>query len=188
MAKITERQKSNIIAKWNTGQYTKTQLGKLYKTSEANIRKMCENKEPENAHIVEAQLYLENVKKCEKSAIEVNEINKAVEYRLKKVYSTDNKTVKVYDTSFKILDKINSILEGGKVTEKINKGDGIQQFEPRELNADDALKLSSAVDKISLTTNVNTRFSTAIQLNNSPKEEEEFKRVTIMRRSDSTNG
>jgi len=157
MAKLTDRQKVNLIAKWKTGQYEKVQLAKTYKVSESYVRKVIGKIEPLNSDIVEASLILEKAKKCDNSAIEVNEINKAVEYRLKKEYADDKKRVRVYDTSFEILDTINGILKKGTIEEKINKGDGLQQFEPRELNADDALKMANAVDKISQTTNVNER-------------------------------
>lgn len=156
MAKLTDRQKINLIAKWKTGQYTKVQLAKAYKVSESYVRKTIGEIPAENADIVEASIILEKAKKCDKSAIEVTAINQAVEYRLKREYSDDNKRVRVYDTSFEILDTINGILKKGTVTEKINKGDGVQDFEPRDINADDALKMANAVDKISQTTNVNS--------------------------------
>lgn len=44
MAKLTDRQKNNIIAKWNTGSYTKTQLAKFYKVDESTIRKVINGK------------------------------------------------------------------------------------------------------------------------------------------------
>lgn len=155
--KLTDRQKVNLIAKWKTGQYTKVQLAKAYKVSESYVRKTIGEIKPENADIVEAAIILEKAKKCDKSAIEVTAINQAVAYRLKKEYSEDNKKVRVYDTSFKILDTIDGILKKGTIEEKVSKGDGIQQFEPRDINADDAVKLATAVDKISVTTNVNQR-------------------------------
>lgn len=30
MAKLSDRQKKNILAKWHTGEYSKTDLAKLY--------------------------------------------------------------------------------------------------------------------------------------------------------------
>lgn len=159
MAKLTDRQKNNLIAKFKTGTYTNIELAKKYKISESMVRKITKGINKENSHIVEAGVVLENAKKCEKSAIEIKEIDNAIKYRLEKEYSDDNKRLRVYDASFKILDKVNDILEKGKVPEKVNKGDGIQQIEEREINASDAEKLANAVDKISVTTNVNQRHS-----------------------------
>ncbi len=165
MAKLTDRQKAYLIAKWNTGQYTKKDLAKTYKISDVMVGKIVGKEEPLHTDIVEASLLVEKAKKFDKSSTEVREINNAVEYRLKKEFSDDNKRVRVYDTSFEILDTINGILKKGTIEEKINKGDGLQQFEPREINADDALKMANAVDKISHTTNVNTANS-QVQVNN----------------------
>lgn len=167
MAKLSDRQKNNIIAKWKTGQYTKSALAKTYKVDEKTIRNITENIEPKNADFVEATLMLEKVKKSELSPIEITEIDKAVKYRLEKEFSEDNKRVRIYDTSFKILDVIDGILKKGKVEEKVSVGDGVQQFEERYINANDTEKLANAVDKLSITTNVNQRHSsTQINLNN----------------------
>lgn len=159
MAKISDRQKNNIIAKWKTGQYTKSALAKTYKVDEKTIRNITENIEPKNADFVEATLILEKAKKSELSPIEIVEIDKAVKYRLEKEFSEDNKRVRIYDTSFKILNAIDGILKKGKVEEKVSIGDGVQKFEERYLNANDTEKLANAVDKISVTTNVNQRHS-----------------------------
>lgn len=167
MAKLSDRQKNNIIAKWKTGQYTKSALAKTYKVDEKTIRNITENIEPKNADFVEATLMLEKVKKSELSPIEITEIDKAVKYRLEKEFSEDNKRVRIYDTSFKILDAIDGILKKGKVEEKVSVGDGVQQFEERYINANDTEKLANAVDKLSITTNINQRHSsTQINLNN----------------------
>lgn len=40
MAKLSDRQKKNILAKWHTGEYSKSDLAKLYKVDESMIRKM----------------------------------------------------------------------------------------------------------------------------------------------------
>ena len=71
MAKLSDRQKNNIIAKWKTGQYTKIALAKTYKVDEKTIRKITENIEPKNADFVEATLMLEKAKKSELSPIEI---------------------------------------------------------------------------------------------------------------------
>lgn len=167
MAKLSDRQKNNIIAKFKTGTYTNIQLAKTYKVDEKTIRNITDGISKDNADIVEAGVILEKFKKSEKSPIEISEINKAIEYRLTKEFSEDNKKVKIYDTSFKILDLVNSILKKGTVEDKISVGDGIQKFEDRRLNANDAEKLANTVDKISVTTNVNPRHAnTNIKVDN----------------------
>lgn len=159
MAKLSDRQKNNIIAKFKTGTYTNIQLAKLYKVDEKTIRNITAGLSKDNADIVEAGVLLEKVKKSELSPIEITEIDKAVKYRLEKEFSGDNKRVRIYDTSFKILDVIDGILKKGKVEEKVSVGNGVQQFKERYLNANDTEKLANAVDKLSITTNVNQRHS-----------------------------
>jgi len=56
VAKLTDRQKNNILAKWNTGSYTKTQLAKTYKVSEKIIRNLVGNTKTKkgNIYIIQA--------------------------------------------------------------------------------------------------------------------------------------
>ena len=167
MAKLTDRKRNNIVAKWKTGVYTQRELAKTYNVDVATINKIVKEIPKENADLVEAGVVFENAKKSTKSQQEISEINKAIEYRLTKEFSEDNKKVKIYDTSFKILDLVNSILKKGTVEDKISVGDGIQKFEDRRLNANDAEKLANTVDKISVTTNVNPRHAnTNIKVDN----------------------
>lgn len=159
MAKLSDRQKNNIIAKWKTGVYTQRDLAKTYKVDVAIINRIVKEIEKENAELVEAGVLFMNAKKSTKSQQEIAEIDRAIEYRLKQEFSDDNKKVRIYDTSFKILNAIDEILKKGKVEEKVSIGDGVQQFEERHLNANDTEKLANAVDKLSITTNVNQRHS-----------------------------
>lgn len=81
MAKLTDRQKNNILAKWHTGQYTKTELAKMYKVDETTIRRITDKQEPKSADLVEAGAKLEILKKADKTPIETIEINKAIKKR-----------------------------------------------------------------------------------------------------------
>ena len=162
MAKITDRQKSNIIAKWDTGEYTKTELAKAYKTSESNIRKIVGKEEPRNAHIVEAGIMLETLKKCEKSANEIQAIDHAIQQRLKIEFDKDNLKLKIYETQTSAIDKIKELLEHGKYRKpiKIKNGefDVVEQHDC-DLTSTDYRNCIEAVDKASVTLGVNERFS-----------------------------
>lgn len=157
MAKLTDRQKNNIVAKWKTGQYTKTQLAKSYKVDEKTIRKITDGIEQENADIVEAAVLIERVKKSEKSPIETAAINQAVKYRLEKEYTEDNNKIKVYDVTTKALDKIHSLLDGGMKPVKVNVGLGIQRIEEVPLEAKDLRDCIEAADKAAITLGVGDR-------------------------------
>ena len=124
MAKLSDVQKNNIIAKWNTGEYTKTELAKVYKVSEKVIRNIVGKEEPTNAHIVEAQVMIEKVKKSEKSPNEIKAIEQAVKYRLEKEFKQDNNKLKIYDTVNSILEKVNETLLKGKAQKVVLEGYG----------------------------------------------------------------
>lgn len=165
MAKLTDRQRSNIIAKWNTGQYTKTALAKTYKVTEKVIRELVGKEEPINSHIVEAQLLIESIKKSEKSPIEIQAINQAVQHRLKEQYADDNKRVKIYDLTDKLLDKVSEFLEKGKKqvivkTKIFSDGKPIEEeitaFDI-DLDASDYKNIQDTIDKASITNNTNDR-------------------------------
>lgn len=167
MAKLTDRQKSNIKAKWDTGQYTKTALAKTYKVDEKIIREIVGKEKPINAHIVEAQLLIEETKKSEKSPNEIQAINQAVEYRLKEKYADDKKRVKIYDLTDTVLDKVEEILKKGKkqivmkVKEYNPDGGNSESLDvvDVELDTSDLKNLQDTIDKASITNNVNQRHS-----------------------------
>lgn len=173
MAKLTDRQRSNIIAKWNTGQYTKTALAKTYKVTEKVIRELVGKEEPINSHIVEAQLLIESIKKSEKSPIEIQAINQAVQHRLKEQYADDNKRVKIYDLTDKLLDKVSEFLEKGKKqvivkTKIFSDGKPIEEeitaFDI-DLDASDYKNIQDTIDKASITNNTNDRHAKSGDVN-----------------------
>lgn len=89
MAKLSDRQKNNILAKWHTGQYAKTELAKVYKVDEKTIRDIVDKQKPRNAEIVEVGAKLEILKKSEKTPIETAEINKAIIKRVAELSIAD---------------------------------------------------------------------------------------------------
>ena len=154
MAKITDRKRNNIVAKWKTGVYTQRELAKTYNVDVATINKIVKEIPKENADLVEAGVVFENAKKSTKSQQEISEINKAIEYRLKKEFSEDNKRVKVYDLSYKLIDVVEDLLKNKKVKEKINVGIGIQEFQERDLNTSDVKNISDTISQIGKTLSV----------------------------------
>jgi len=182
MAKITDRQKNNIIAKWDTGEYTKTQLSKIYKTSESNIRKIVGKEEPRNAHIVEASVMLETLKKCEKSANEIKAIDQAVQQRLKIEFDKDNLKLRIYETQCKAIDKISKLLDDGSYKRPIKLKNGdydvIEQHD-QELNGTELKNCVEAIDKASITLNVNPRHAqNQVQVNNNNDNSQKTVKVT----------
>lgn len=154
MAKLTDRKRNNIVAKWKTGVYTQRELAKTYNVDVATINKIVKEIPKENANLVEAGVVFENAKRSTKSKQEISEINKAIEYRLKKEFSEDNKRVKVYDLSYKLIDVVEDLLKNKKVKEKINVGIGVQEFQERDLNTSDVKNISDTISQIGKTLSV----------------------------------
>lgn len=73
----------------------------------------------------------------------------------------------VYGASEKLLQRTQQMIEANRTVEKVNIGDGVQQFEPRDLNSSDLKNLADTIDKTSVTLKVNDRFSNnQVQVNN----------------------
>lgn len=161
MAKLTDRQRNNILAKWHTGQYTKTELAKAYKVTEKVIRVLVDNQEPKNSHIVEAGVLFESAKKSEKSPIEISAIDQAIKYRLEKEFNDDNNRLKVYDVTGDILDGIKNLIKGGKAQKvtTANVGEGMKEANVIEtdLQASDYEKAMNTVDKAAIVLKVADR-------------------------------
>lgn len=161
MAKLSDRQKNNILAKWHTGQYTKIELAKAYKISEAMVRKICGNEQPKNSDIVEAGVIFEKAKKCGKSASEISAIDNAVKYRLEKEYNADKNKITIFDSTAKVLKGINELLDKGK-SQKVttaNLGEGIVEANVIEidLQAIDYKNAMETIDKASINLEVAQR-------------------------------
>ena len=178
MAKLSDRQKKNILAKWHTGEYSKTDLAKLYKVSESMVRKICDNQEPQNADIVEAQTQLEFFKKCEKSAIEIAEINKSVQSRLKAITDADKLKLDIYEAQSLAVQRVKELLTSNKkiVAMKLKNGefDTVEKHEV-ELSPQDLQTCIDGIDKASITLKVNERHApkTDINLTNAQQNNEQ---------------
>jgi hypothetical protein len=170
MAKLTDRQKNNILAKWNTGEYTKTELAKAYKVSDVMIGKIVGKEEPTNSHLVEAGVLFEKAKKLEKSSAEISAIDQAIKHRLEKEYNDYNNRLKVYDITGDILDGVKNLIKGGKAQKPTTAtvGDGIVESNIVEydLQAEHYEKAMNTVDKASIVLKVSDRHAPKVEVNN----------------------
>ncbi|WNL28001.1 hypothetical protein QUR76_06850 [Arcobacter cryaerophilus gv. pseudocryaerophilus] len=86
----------------------------------------------------------------------------------------------VFKATEKIIKKATDIIDSGKVTDKLNIGDGVQQFEPRELNTTDVKNLADAIDKASITLGINQRHSNSqINVNTQNNLEQNNNNITV---------
>lgn len=73
----------------------------------------------------------------------------------------------VFNATEKLLKKASQMIEKNSVIDKINVGDGVQNFEPRELNTSDFKNLIDTIDKASITLGINPRHAnTNIKVDN----------------------
>lgn len=150
MAKLTDDLKDKILSDFHIGK-SQNWLATNYNLSPATINKLCKGltpkyKEKVNTIVsIKSDLSQESEYQAFTFDKEVNE-----QLRLKNL---------VFKATEKIIKKATDIIDSGKVTDKLNIGDGVQQFEPRELNTTDVKNLADAIDKASITLGVNQRHS-----------------------------
>ena len=109
----------------------------------------------------------EQVKAYIKGSLEINE-QKAnlIEQDVRIVEIADNiideqtrRRGLIFNATEALLKKATKMIEKNQVIDKISVGDGVQNFEPRELNTADLKNLSDTIDKASVTLGVNQRHS-----------------------------
>lgn len=183
MAKLSQVQKNNIIAKWNTGQYTKVQIAKAYKVTEKVIRELVGKEPPSNADIVEAGVFFEKAKNSDKSTSEINAIEQAIKYRLEQEYTTDKNRIKVYDITTDILNGVQELIKGKKAKKIVSEGHGKGLSTSREMEIDlqaiDYKTAMDTVDKASITLGVNERFNSKVEVNNANVQENKTIQIVV---------
>ena len=97
MAKLTDRQKENILAKWSTGSYSKSELARAYKVTETTIRRVVDKTPPKHEKLVAKAVEVE----VEKSRLNVEE-KKAIEKAVKEKTAEERMRDIVLDNSLKI--------------------------------------------------------------------------------------
>lgn len=83
-----------------------------------------------------------------------------------KVEEETNLKSLITSTSQLALIRTNQLLTKNQTFEKINVGDGVQQFEPRELNASELKTCTEGIDKAGQTLGVIERAGKSVEVNN----------------------
>ena len=171
MAKLTDDLKDKILSDFHIGK-SQNWLATNYNLSPATINKLCKGLTPKYKDKVNTVISIKSdlSQESEYQAFtfdkEVNE-----QLRLKNL---------VFKATEKIIKKATDIIDSGKVTDKLNIGDGVQQFEPRELNTTDVKNLADAIDKASITLGVNQRHSNSqINVNTQNNLEQNNNNITV---------
>lgn len=109
----------------------------------------------------------EQVKAYIKGSLEVNE-QKAnlIEQDVRIVEIADNiideqtrRKGLIFNATEALMKRTKAIIDKNQTVEKLSCGDGVQNFEPRELNTTDLKNLAETIDKASITLGVNQRHS-----------------------------
>ena len=166
MAKITEAIKEKILADFHTGKFSQRELAKKHSVSNGTVANLLKGLTPKNEHLVEAQITLLSAQ-TQNSEIEMSSILSAAK---DEAYNRGL----IFNATQKNLNRVIDMLDKNTKLEKINVGEGVQNFEPVELNANDYKALQDMIDKASLTLGVNQRGVTT-QINNANVQKDETK-------------
>lgn len=158
MARLTDKQRDMIISDFNIG-VSQNQLALKYECSPATINKLCKGLEPKYKDKVNTVVAIKS------------ELSKESEYQSecfeKEVNDKLRREGLVFNATEKLLKKASQMIDKNSVVDKINVGDGVQNFEPRELNTSDLKNLSDTIDKASITLGINPRHAnTNIKVDN----------------------
>ena len=171
MAKLTEAIKEKILADFHTGKFSQRGLAKKHSVSNGSVANLLKGLTPKNEHLVEAQITLLSAQ-TQKSKIEMSSILSTAK---DEAYNRGL----IFNATQKNLNRVMDMLDKNTKFEKIGVGEGVQNFEPVELNANDYKALQDAIDKASLTLGVNSRTGN-ISINNTNAQQTD---VTEIRRT-----
>ena len=173
MAKITNEIKEKILADFHTGKFSQRELAKKYNASKTTIANLTKGLSPKNDRLVEAQVSLLSAQ----SSLTATEMTAIMTAAKDEAYNRGL----IFNATQKNLAKITEMLDKNTKYEKVGVGDGVQNFEPVELNANDYKALQDAIDKASLTLGVNQRTSSTT-INNANVQQSEETKIVIERR------
>lgn len=174
MAKITNEIKEKILADFHTGKFSQRELAKKYNASKTTIANLTKGLSPKNDRLVEAQVSLLSAQ----NSLTATEMTAIMTAAKDEAYNRGL----IFNATQKNLAKITEMLNKNTKFEKVGVGDGVQNFEPVELNANDYKALQDAIDKASLTLGVNQR-AVSTTINNANVQQSEETKIVIERRN-----
>ena len=176
MARLTEAKREDIKNALLLGD-SQYKVSQQFEVSSATVNKIFKSIPPDE---------VKELKGIVKEEIAIKTKLSEQSERLVKAFDTKvNDEVRrkglVFGGVEKALKKMNEIVESGQIEEKINIGDGVQQFEKRALNTTDVKNALDGYDKASITLGVNERFSSSqTQINNTNAQQTVNKSIEIV--------
>jgi len=172
MARLTEHDKKLLIADYHTNKYSQRELAKKYNISLGTVSNLTKEISPQNEHIVNAQITILTAK----AILPVEHLNAILNTAQEEIY---NKNLITNATQLNLVRTMEYLSKNQKL-EKINVGDGVQNFEPVGLGADDFKYCQDTIDKASITLGINPRHAnTNIKVDNNNLQQE-VKQIQIV--------
>ena len=150
MAKLTPQDEINLVSDWKTGRYSQRDLASKYNCSKGKVSQLTEGIEKaKNDQVVKAQITILTAK----SLLSDEEMTAIMTAAQNEVF---NKGLITNATQLNLVRTMEYLTKNQKL-EKINVGDGVQNFEPVGLGADDFKYCQDTIDKASITLGINPR-------------------------------
>lgn len=159
MAKrLTDKEKKLLLADYHTNNFSQRDLAKKYNVSVGTVSKLTKEVDPQNEHIVNAQVSVLRAS----SELENEQMN-AIMNTAQDIIRRENLVFGALEKTAKITA---DMLEANKTFEKVNVGMGCQNLEPRELNMQDVKLASETLNNVGKGLGIiSTRPDVAIQNN-----------------------
>lgn len=159
MAKITEHDKTLLIADYHTNKYSQRELAKKYNVSLGTVSNLTKEISPKNEHLVNAQIAILTAK----SILPIEQLNAILNTAQEEIY---NQNLITNATQLNLVRTM-EYLSNNKKLEKVSKGMGSQELVEVGLGADDFKQCQDAIDKASITLGVNQRHANSqVTVNN----------------------
>lgn len=158
MPRLTDKIREEILAQFHIGK-SQYELAKVFKVSTATIHALVKGQKPKLKEKLKDRVAAETLINTIDREIQLKENETQVKAFNKEVDILVRRKELVFSIAERAAHKLHSILDGNVVYEKVNIGDGVQQFEPRNMNPADVRDIVEANDKLSITLGVNQRHS-----------------------------
>lgn len=157
MAKLSEYEKTLLIADYHTNKYSQRKLAEKYNVSIGTVNNLTKEVIPQNEHLVNAQMSIISAK----AILPIEQMNAILNTAQEEMY---NKNLVTNATQLNLVRTMEYLSQNKKL-EKRGVGDGVQVFEEVGLGADDFKQCQDTIDKASITLKVNERHAPKQDIN-----------------------
>ena len=149
MAKLSDLEKTRLLADWKTGKYSQRDLVKKYNASKGTVSEITKGIEQKNGHLVDAQVSLLSAK----AILPPEEMGAIMGTAQEIIY---NQNLITNATQLNLI-RTSEYLSNNKKLVKLSAGMGAQELVEVGLGSSDFKECQEAIDKASLTLGINQR-------------------------------